>query len=186
MIIISYCFLFAVLLHGCLLGFFLWGDHDSSHKKTELPIWTTAELVFRPKIVLKQPIRSKSGKIKKYAKPEMIAPITSSFEPEGLGGTFLNTTKEQNNKLLQLLNRKIEEHLVYPILAQKLNQTGVAKISFWLDVTGEISQPKVEISTSKAMLDNAALKTVQTINPVAEAKQWLNQKEQFVVDIHFE
>lgn len=197
----------SIILHGIFLGLLLWWWVDQEHPKRVAlevglmtaalyPRQTYAKPLKQKKIWRKSALLSKKNKVSFHPplqkKNERLFPpfekAGSAPVPENLliRGGILKSGSEASQQLTNLLNRKLEENKFYPLLAQTLRQTGIAKVSFWLDKTGEISTPKIETSTNITILDEAALKTVQAINPVIEAKALLTQKKQFVVNIRFE
>lgn len=187
-------FFFSILLHGVILGLLLrWqASLPPPQESAALALnLITAKLygipVRRhdqaPRSFAKNPPWPPKGGDKAEISKSVVS--AGGFLAKGESGELQNRAPLAYGSFDLLLNQKLEENKIYPRLAQQLNQTGFAKLSFWLDKTGEILSPTLEASTGVAILDEAALKTVLAINPVTEAKTHLSQKTQFVVNIRF-
>jgi periplasmic protein TonB len=79
------------------------------------------------------------------------------------------TRQKIKNRYLDELYQIINENKVYPIIARKLNQTGIVKVSFTILKNGEIQNIEIKESSGFTLLDNAAqniLKKISKIKPI--------------------
>ena len=92
----------------------------------------------------------------------------------------------QQHAILELLHRSISDKKEYPYLARRQRREGVATVAFVLHPDGKIENARL-VSSSRAMvLDRAALSAVKHIEPFIVARDYLEQSEEFQVDIEFE
>lgn len=64
------------------------------------------------------------------------------------------------------IERGIDEHLAYPIVSQRRNETGMVQVSFRLDREGRPTRIKVAKRTQWKRLNNAAVETIRQIGPI--------------------
>jgi TonB family protein len=107
------------------------------------------------------------------AKPRLVKP-----QHKALSGKTLN-------KLIVLLYQAINQHKVYPDMAQQLGQTGVVQIGFMLHRDGALTQVHIVKSSGFNDLDAAALQAVQSAAPVVGVAQFVKQSQDFVIPIQF-
>ena len=148
-----------------------------------------------PKPQPTQAIHNKTPPIAKYGtltralpqqKPKILpkqqhhaAPPPHPPETKAISGTTLN-------KLIALVYRDIATHKTYPEMAQQLNQTGVATVSFMLHPDGKITGMTLVRSSGYEDLDQAALAAVTAAQPFPDIHAYLHQPRQFQLKIHFQ
>ena len=94
-------------------------------------------------------------------------------------------TKGRRKPLLMLLHNAIMHNKITPENAQVLGIKGNVVVSFYLRKSGLISNVKVLKSSSYAILDQAAVKSILGINPFFKAKQYLKHSQKFVITIQY-
>jgi len=111
--------------------------------------------------------------------PHHAAPPPHQAETKAISGTTLN-------KLIAMVYRDIAAHKTYPEMAQQLNQTGVATVSFMLHPDGKITALTLVRSSGYEDLDQAALEAVTAAQPFLGMHAYLHQPRQFQLKIHFQ
>jgi TonB family protein len=93
---------------------------------------------------------------------------------------------QQQHAILELLHKRISDNKEYPYLARRQRREGVATVAFVLHPDGKIENTHLVTSSRAAALDRAALSAVKNIEPFTVAQEYLEQSEEFQVDIEFE
>ena len=101
---------------------------------------------------IEKKVTSKKDNSSKKALKENTAILSNTNQVEAYKESFLRE--------LRLL---IERHKFYPALAKKLGQYGQVSISFNLSKNGEINNVKILGSSQYPILDEAAIKTINSI-----------------------
>lgn len=91
----------------------------------------------------------------------------------------------QRHSILELLHSSISNKKVYPYLAKRQRREGTATVMFTLHPDGQIEKAHLVTSSHTASLDRAALVAVENIEPFNAAGAYLEQAEQFQVDVVF-
>ena len=92
---------------------------------------------------------------------------------------------QQQHAILELLHRRISDNKKYPYLARRQRREGIATVAFLLHPDGKIENTHLVTSSRAAALDRAALTAVKQIEPFTLAQEYLEQAEEFQVDIEF-
>ena len=187
----------SLTLHALLIVFLVWHIHDNNRfiipGKKQIIL---ASLVMpAPKPQPRQPIHHKTPHIAKHGtlpktlpqqKPTIqtkqqhhTAPPPHPAETKAISGKTLNT-------LIALVYRDIAAHKTYPEMAQQLNQTGVATVSFMLHPDGKITGLTLVRSSGYQDLDQAALAAVTAAQPFTGVQAYLREARQFQLNIHFQ
>ncbi|MCG6938253.1 MAG: energy transducer TonB [Gammaproteobacteria bacterium] len=93
--------------------------------------------------------------------------------------------KQQRHMLIELLHSCISNNKEYPYLARRQRREGVATVGFVLHPDGTVKNPHLVASSHTAMLDRAALSAVKRIAPFAPAGDYIEQAEEFQIDVVF-
>lgn len=93
--------------------------------------------------------------------------------------------KQQRHSILELLHSTISNNKEYPYLARRQRREGVATIGFVLHPDGTIQNTHLVTSSRTMMLDRAALTAVKRIEPFTPAGDYIEQAEEFKIDIVF-
>ena len=93
--------------------------------------------------------------------------------------------KQQQHSILELLHSSISNNKEYPYIARRQRRQGVATVSFILHPDGLIKNAHLVTSSSTGVLDRAALSAVKGIEPFRPAKDYLDQAEEFKIDVVF-
>lgn len=83
--------------------------------------------------------------------------------------TARHTVSEQLRKSIL---RLVSSHFDYPLLARRKGWQGVVKLQVHIESNGRISRLHVEQTSGYAVLDQAALQTLQLAS-VPDAEQWM-------------
>lgn len=67
---------------------------------------------------------------------------------------------------LQRLRQRIQEALIYPLMARRQGLGGTVELEVWIDPPGQIRDARVVVSSSHGVLDEAALETIRGLDPV--------------------
>ena len=92
---------------------------------------------------------------------------------------------QQQHSILELLHSSISHYKEYPYLARRQRREGVATVGFVLHPDGTIKNAHLIASSSTRMLDRAALSAVKRIEPFRAAQDYLDQAEEFKIDVVF-
>ena len=111
-------------------------------------------------------------KSKTLPKQHHAAPPPHPAETKAISGAILN-------KLIAMVYHDIAAHKTYPDMAQQLNQTGVATVSFMLHPNGNITGLTLVHSSGYEDLDQAALAAVTAAQPFPGIHAYLHQPRQF-------
>lgn len=102
--------------------------------------------------------------------------------------TLANSVSKGDNAstLLSLLHAAIQQQQHYPLSAQQMERQGRVTVAFRLFADGKISQLHVAHSSGTDSLDQAALSAVQAAAPFNEVNKYLQDAQEFKVDVLFE
>lgn len=92
---------------------------------------------------------------------------------------------QQQHSIVELLHSSISNYKEYPYLARRQRREGVATVGFVLHPDGTIKNAHLVSSSSTGMLDRAALSAVKRIEPFRAAQNYLDQAEEFKIDVVF-
>ena len=107
-------------------------------------------------------------------------------ESESSSHTAQSTNaSQQRHTILELLHSHISDNKEYPYLARRQRREGIATIAFVLHPDGKIENTHLLTSSRAAALDRAALSAVQRIAPFKPAQNYLEQAEEFRIDVVF-
>lgn len=95
-----------------------------------------------------------------------------------------NATQQQHS-ILELLHSRISDNKEYPYIARRQRREGIATVGFVLHPNGSIENARLVTSSNAGALDRAALSAVKRIEPFKPAKDYLNQSEEFRIDVVF-
>ena len=93
---------------------------------------------------------------------------------------------QRRQQLLMLLHRQISARQQYPFQARRLRREGTATVGFLMTPEGRLVNLTLLKSSRTGALDQAALSAVESIAPFAAAADYLQQPEQFQVDVIFQ
>ncbi len=93
--------------------------------------------------------------------------------------------RQQQYSILELLHSSISNNKEYPYLARRQRREGIATVGFELHPDGTIKNTRLVNSSSTAMLDRAALSAVKRIEPFTPAQDYIEQAEEFKIDVVF-
>ncbi len=110
----------------------------------------------------------------------------SVYDNESVASVAQSTNaSQQQHAILELLHKRISDNKEYPYLARRQRREGVATVAFVLHPDGKIENTHLVRSSRAAALDRAALSAVKNIEPFTVAQEYLEQSEEFQVDIEF-
>ncbi|MBN2440582.1 MAG: energy transducer TonB [Spirochaetales bacterium] len=88
----------------------------------------------------------------------------------------------ERDNLFTGLQKKIEQHLVYPPLARKRGMEGTVTILFMIDEGGDFIQSRVSKSSGHRILDKAALELIRRVLPFPHS---LGMKVEMKISIEY-
>lgn len=91
----------------------------------------------------------------------------------------------QQHTILELLHNSVSNNKEYPYMARRQRREGVATVGFVLHPDGRIRNTHLVTSSRTMMLDRAALTAVKRIEPFAPARDYIEQAEEFKIDVVF-
>ena len=94
-------------------------------------------------------------------------------------------TGEERRLLLNLLYSEINAHKKYPYIAIRQQREGRVSVNFILHPDGHITDVAIKKSSDYSVLDRAATRAVEKVQPLQLAANYLQQTELFNVDIEF-
>jgi len=102
--------------------------------------------------------------------------------------SVLRSTDASHNRhsILELLHSRISDNKKYPYLAKRQRREGIATVTFVLHPDGTIENTHLINSSQTGSLDRAALSAVKGIEPFTVAKEYLDQSEEFRIDVIFD
>ena len=83
-------------------------------------------------------------------------------------------------RYIQIVNKRIQDNLIYPWTASQGHLEGVLKLSLKISATGQLLDSKIIQYSGFSVLDENALKTVRKVSPFAPFPSEINQKELWV------
>ena len=133
-------------------------------------------------VMLKEPVEKKLTEQKHVI--QQVLPVVN--ESESIAQIKQSTNaSQQHHSILELLHSSISNYKEYPYLARRQRREGVATVSFVLHPDGTIKNAHLVSSSSTGMLDRAALSAVKRIEPFRAARDYLDQAEEFKIDVVF-
>lgn len=113
-------------------------------------------------------------------------PEQDHFESDSIAQVMPSTNaSEQRHSILELLHSQISNNKKYPYLARRQRREGVTTVAFVLHPDGSIENTHTIHSSQTIALDRAALSAVKGIEPFNAAQHYLEQAEEFHVDVVF-
>ncbi len=110
----------------------------------------------------------------------------SVYDNESVASITQSTSApQQQHTILELLHKRISDNKDYPYLARRQRREGIATVAFVLHPDGTIENAHLVTSSRAVSLDRAALSAVKHIEPFTVAQEYLEQSEEFQVDIEF-
>ena len=110
----------------------------------------------------------------------------SVYDNESVASITQSTSaSQQQHTILELLHKRISDNKDYPYLARRQRREGIATVAFVLHPDGTIENAHLVTSSRAVSLDRAALSAVKHIEPFTVAQEYLEQSEEFQVDIEF-
>lgn len=117
---------------------------------------------------------------------DVAAVSETEAEAEALASVERSTSaSQQHNTILELLHSRISEQKVYPYLARRQRREGVSTIAFVLYPDGRVERPELISSSQTSALDRAAISAVKKIEPFRAARDYLDTRQRFQVDVVF-
>ncbi len=111
----------------------------------------------------------------------------NAYDNESVASVAQSTNaSQQQHAILELLHRRISDNKEYPYLARRQRREGVATVAFVLHPDGKIENTHLVTSSRAAALDRAAISAVKNIEPFTIAQEYLEQSEEFQVEIKFD
>jgi len=95
------------------------------------------------------------------------------------------TASQQHHSILELLHSSISSNKEYPYLARRQRREGTSTVAFVLYPDGSIENTHLIQSSQTVSLDRAAISAVEEIEPFKAAQDYLEQAEEFQVDVVF-
>lgn len=80
---------------------------------------------------------------------------------------------ESAHRVTQQLNLAISEHFTYPRLAQRNGWQGLVKLGLRIEPNGQLSRIRVISTSGYAVLDQAAMETLNRISVLRDIDAWL-------------
>ncbi len=93
---------------------------------------------------------------------------------------------QQHHSILELLHSSISDNKEYPYLARRQRREGIATVAFVLHPDGTIENTRLINSSQTVALDRAALSAVKGIDPFVDAQDYIDQSEEYQIDIVFD
>lgn len=110
----------------------------------------------------------------------------SVYDNESIASVAQSTSASQRqHTILELLHKRISDNKDYPYLARRQRREGIATVAFVLHPDGTIENAHLVTSSRAVSLDRAALSAVKHIEPFTVAQEYLEQSEEFQVDVEF-
>ncbi len=110
----------------------------------------------------------------------------SVYDNESVASVAQSTSaSQQQHTILELLHKRISDNKDYPYLARRQRREGIATVAFVLHPDGTIENAHLVTSSRAVSLDRAALSAVKHIEPFTVAQEYLEQPEEFQVDVEF-
>lgn len=157
---------------------------SSSHKEPSVKTTNTDSLVAQEKVAQKRALhRAETTKI---ATDESLAePLTNSGKDRQQQKKQLSKSVENQDALMQLVYRAINQHKHYPYMARRLGQQGKVSVNFVMHPDGQVTDVVVVESSRYSVLDRAAEQAVVAISPFAMAAEYLSYEKVFDIAVDF-
>lgn len=178
-LVVSTCFhaLFLVLVIFYLNFIFTLAEIGGETDKLETYTYQEAKIVSaKPSATAIKPEKA-LPLIKKKPAPIATTETQASLSSQKSG--------KEKNALLTLLHEAIQKHQHYPLSAQEMEQEGRTRLQFTLYQNGNISHLRITQSSGITSLDQAALAAVQAALPFQGVEIYLDQAEEYSVDVIF-
>jgi protein TonB len=85
-----------------------------------------------------------------------------------IAGNSVASKLTDYQRILDKLNRLLQEHLYYPETARRKGIEGTLSITFTLDTNGEATDVMVSVSSGSRLLDRAAVRAISGIFPYSD------------------
>ncbi len=96
-----------------------------------------------------------------------------------------NTGKPSDARLITELTRATSAKLYYPAEAAAFHIKGMVTVRFLLQPDGRVEEVSIDQSSGFHILDQAALKAIQSISPVRDANLYLTQPRYILAGIFY-
>lgn len=146
------------------------------------------------KIGIEKPKTTKQKQVAKQAPkspPSQQAEFSRNLVPEELSDP---NNKEQMHligetkiikPIIKILSKALQQHLIYPKIAQDFNLRGTVLVGFVLHPQGYVTETKIVKSSGAGVLDDAARNAVNGMSPLQGVGSYLKKSEFMVVGIIF-
>ncbi len=116
-----------------------------------------------------------------------IIPVQKNTDAEREVALITRSTNavSQQQAILSLLHKSISSNKEYPYIARRQRREGVATVGFVLFPDGSVKNTHLVTSSSAGVLDRAAITAVKGIEPFQQAQYYLEQAEEFKIDVVF-
>ena len=153
-----------------------------SYERRSIPKVVSA-LYSKNRAVTLEPVDKKANGLKS----EVASQQQRTFENEGNASVAKSTAaSQQRHSILELLHSSISNNKGYPYLAKRQRREGVTRVAFVLHPDGSIENTRLINSSRTVTLDHAALSAVKGIEPFVVAQEYLEQSQEFQVDVVFD
>ena len=143
--------------------------------------------------VLKAPIPPSSSvpdetpSADKPEKPTITATVT--YQPKQADDDITEpevpAASTPGSRLQQSLTEALASHFHYPRLARKRGWQGTVEIGLNITTNGELSNIRVIQSSGHRVLDRAAIKSLENLGNLTEAKEWLTSDYNGTFPVHY-
>jgi TonB family protein len=181
-----YSSLLALLLHTVIFAIFFIYSIDAKQNTNYSAVNSIPAFLYHPPHLQSRILTSNKSTQKKSR--HLLKNYNNITAPASITNRNVNiqTMKNNDSTLLQMLHTKIQQVQQYPAGALLLHQSGSVRVYFRLFPDGHVEGLKIINSSHIVSLDNAALAAVSAITPVAEAHTYLTQVKEFYIDIEFQ
>lgn len=98
----------------------------------------------------------------------------ASISENAKAGNYVDMGKsERANHLISELRETLDRHFIYPPLARRHGWQGTVHVGLRLDVHGQLGALRVIRTSGYAILDDDAIKTLQRVESIPQARIWL-------------
>lgn len=190
----SFCF--SIILHITIILFFIINFNVVDHyaEKTSSPILHTYLYYKKSNLNNKLLTKENSSSTNKSITQQLIkknhdtntkeTQVKTANSPSNLIYAK-NVTKNDISELARKLHDLIQENIARPNEIRDLMKNKNIEVSFTLLPEGNITDIQITKSSDINILDNLAINAIQSIQPVKFAKSFIQEKEQFKINIIF-
>ena len=159
-------------------------DHSSKYQEQSVKETSTDSLVAQEKVAQKRALhRNETNKI--ATDESLTDPLANSVKDRQQWKKQLSKPVENQDVLMQLVYRAINQHKHYPYMARRLGQQGKVSVNFVMHPDGQVTDVVVVESSRYSVLDRAAEQAVVAISPFAMAAEYLNYEKVFDIAVDF-